>query len=408
MTTYSTTINPIFVPHLTCHDRLLIEVGSAGSGKSHFLVQKFILRIIRAIKGGYQEFFLGLRKTQPAVRKSVFDVVGNYIKVFGLWPRTKVNRTALSYTFPGGSQFFCMGMDDPEKMKSIENLTSVWMEETTEFSYPDYMQIDLRLRGETPSYKQISMSFNPILSNQWIPEQFFDGDNPKTDLKDTTIMRSTWRDNLMLKDDIYTSRLTGLKDKDESLWKIYSEGLWGVLKHMIYSNYDTIAPKDWPEAFDDVWYGMDFNYSLPAAMTEIGSLDGKLFERELIYESGLETPDLIQRLRSLEVHPSSPIYADPSRPDIIATVHRAGFNIKPANNAVKPGIDFVKTHHPKICGDSANLLKEKKSYKLKEDKDGNVLPAEVPVKAFDHLMDAERYALYTHLNPEGKSAVWFM
>ena len=68
----------------------------------------------------------------------------------------------------------------------------------------------------------------------------------------------------------------------------------------------------------------------------------------------------------------------------------------------------MKTHHPKVCGDSENLLKEKKMYKLKEDKDGNVLPAEVPVKEFDDLMDAERYAVYTHLNPESKSSVWFM
>jgi len=406
--TYSTTINPIFVPHLKCHDRFLVEYGSAGSGKSHFLVQKFILRIIKAMKQNYQEFFLGLRKTQPAVRKSVFDVVGNYIRAFGLWSRTKVNKTTLSYTFPGGSQFFCMGMDDPEKLKSIENLTSVWMEETTEFSYPDFMQVDLRLRGETPSYKQIAMSFNPILSNQWIPEEFFDGDNPKTDLKDTTIMRSTWRDNLMLKDEVYTSRLTGLKEKDETLWKIYSEGLWGVLKHIIYSNYDTIDPKDWPAEFDDVWYGLDFGFNHPTALTEIGSLDEELFERELIYESGLETPDVIERLIFLEVHPSAPIYADPSRPDIISWIHNSGFNIKPANNAVKPGIDFVKTHHPKICGDSTNILKEKKTYKLKEDKDGNVLPAEVPVKIFDDLMDAERYAVYTHLNPEGQSKVWFL
>lgn len=408
MATYSTQINPVFIPHLTNRDRILIEYGSAGSGKSHFIAQKLILRIIKAMNNAYQEFFLALRKTQPAVRRSVFALIGNYIRAFGLSSRVRTNKSELSYTFTGGSQIMCMGLDDPEKLKSIENVTSVWMEETTEFSHQDHIQVDLRLRGETPSYKQIILSFNPVLSNQWIPDTFFDGDNPKTDLKDTTIMRTTWRDNMLLKDDVYTGRLTDLKSKDETLWKIYSEGLWGILKHIIYSNYDTIEPKDWPDAFDELWYGMDYGYNHPTALTEIGSLDGELFERELIYETGMETPDIVDRLRYLEIHPSAPIYADPSRPDIIKSIQRADFNIKPANNEVKPGITFVKTHHPQICGDSANLLKEKKNYKLKEDKDGNVLPAEVPVKAFDHLMDAERYALYTHLNPEGQSKVWFM
>ena len=57
-----------------------------------------------------------------------------------------INRTDYSITLPNGTQFLCMGLDDPEKIKSITGLTDAWMEEATEFSMDDFSQINLRIR----------------------------------------------------------------------------------------------------------------------------------------------------------------------------------------------------------------------------------------------------------------------
>ena len=78
-----------------------------------------------------------------------------------------------------------------------------------------------------------------------------------------------------------------------------------------------------------------------------------------------------------------------------------GFNIKPADKAVKPGIDYVKGRPMHITKQSLDLLEEKKLYSWKTTKDGKIL--DEPVKTKDHLMDAGRYAEYTHgkANAEG-------
>ena len=47
-----------------------------------------------------------------------------------------------------------------------------------------------------------------------------------------------------------------------------------------------------------------------------------------------------------------------------------------------------------IHPDCTDTISEMKTYKWKEDRNGNVL--DEPVKFRDHLMDALRYALYTH------------
>jgi phage terminase large subunit len=39
-----------------------------------------------------------------------------------------------------------MGLDDPEKIKSITGLTDAWLEEATVFTLDDFSQVNLRVR----------------------------------------------------------------------------------------------------------------------------------------------------------------------------------------------------------------------------------------------------------------------
>lgn len=393
-----------------CHDRYLLEYGGGGSGKSYRIAQKHLLRIIKAMKKGYREGFLCLCKTSPHVKRSVFALFRNYIDQWKI-PGVKANRAELSYTFPGGSFIFCGGLDDPEKVKSIENITSIWMEEGTQFSLGDFRQLDLRLRGETPSYKQIIISFNPMDDTSWIRDLFFDSEElTKTKIWDdgnsfraqmeaeksdlfATVIQSTWRDNKFI-DDQYTDMLAALKASDPVRWSIYDQGLWTALLERIYVNYEEVA--DWPDDFDEVFYGLDFGYINPTALVEIGVLDGEIYERELIYESKMQNAQRIERLESLGISKSAFIYADPSEPEFIDEIYDAGFNINPANNKVTPGIDFVNTKRPKILASSRHHLDEKRKYKRKADRNGII--KEEPVKDNDHLQDAERYGLYTYFS----------
>ena len=57
-----------------------------------------------------------------------------------------------------GNRLYFAGVDDPEKLKSIEGITSMWIEEATELSLNDFNEIDRRLRGKTKNYKQVILT----------------------------------------------------------------------------------------------------------------------------------------------------------------------------------------------------------------------------------------------------------
>jgi len=412
-----------------CHDRYLLPYGGGGSGKSHEVAQKILLRIEKAVLHGYHEGFLCLRKTSPAVKASIFRLFKIYIDLWGL-EGVKSNKTDLSYTWPGDQFISCGGLDDPEKVKSVERITGVWMEEATQFTLNDFRQLDLRLRGEDiVSYFQIIMSFNPMDDASWINDEFFDSEKaPKLEswsngnsfrvMKTITIeeldkeiemyataIHSTWRDNKWV-DDQYVAMLAALKDSDPEKYSIYDQGLWTALAQRIYVNYEEISEDQWPDTFDEVFYGLDFGYVSPTAMLMIGLKDGAVYEKEVIYEAELNNSDRIALMEWLGVDKNDEIFADPSEPELIDEIYDAGFNIHPANNSVVPGIDLVNRTRVKILTTSLNHLKEKRSYQRKVDKNGHT--KEDPVKENDHLQDAERYALFSRFHKEDEPAIWLL
>jgi hypothetical protein len=100
-------------------------------------------------------------------------------------------------------------------------------------------------------------------------------------------------------------------------------------------------------------------------------------------------------MNQLGVEKSVTILADYSRPEIIAEMNNAGFDVQNANKVVKKGIDNIKTFGV-FCEDSKEIKKEYDNYKWK--KVGDIITDE-PIKLFDDAMDAIRYAV-THIRQE--------
>jgi len=359
--------------------RINVLWGGAGSGKSYAIAQFLILRKL------YKESdkrILVVRKTLPALRITAYQLVLDHLEQYHL--PFRLNRTEMTVSVNSNKMLF-KSLDDPEKIKSYEG-NYLWIEEATEITHRDFMQLNLRLRRHTDGINQMFLSFNPIDEFHWLKTELLD--KRQGDMADHW---STHRDNPFL-DPRYIEELERLKEEDENYYRIYTLGKWGVLKNIIYSNYEIIDK--FPESFDEVIYGLDFGFNNPTALIEIGMKDVEYYEKELLYKTGLTNDDLIGELENLVEDRTSEIYADSAEPARIEEIERAGFNIHPSDKDVKAGIDFVKRHKTYIHRDSVNLISEKKSYKYKEDRNGNVL--EEPVKFRNHAMDAERYALYTH------------
>ncbi|MDQ1329734.1 MAG: Phage terminase, large subunit, family [Candidatus Poribacteria bacterium] len=382
-----TVINDKYYPLLSNHDRYLLLYGGAGSGKSHFAAQKLLVRIIMSMKRGYKEKFLVLRKTQPAVKKSVFALLKHYIEQWELGGITAINKTDMTFTFEGGSEVICGGLDDPEKLKSIEGVTSVWLEEPTELVREDFLQADLRLRGETPSYKQIIFTFNPISWTSWLHSHFFESTQ-----ESSHICHSTYKDNRFL-DREYVKVLESLKDQDETYYQIYCQGLWGILQDLIFTNWKSeYIPTD-DQYYDSILNGLDFGFNHPSALLRVGLKDNELYIFDELYERGLTNNQLIPLVKA-KVPSSQVITADSAEPARIEEFKQAGVKIKPSikgAGSVKADIDWVKRHKIHVHPRCVNTIKELSGYKYKKDKNGNTIDEPVPFN--DDAMAALRYSI---------------
>lgn len=213
-------INDIYYDLLEDNNRYLILYGGSGSGKSIFAVQKILIRCLQL--PGLR--FLVVRKIANTLQNSVFKAFSDLISEYNLSGLVKANKSNLSYHFNNGSEILTTGLDDVEKLKSIQGITSIWIEEATELDKSDFDQLDLRLRGETKGYKQFIISFNPIDETHWIKAELFDNE-----LDNRTIRHSTYLDNKFIDKDyikLLTERIAG----DENLYRIYVKGQWGRIK----------------------------------------------------------------------------------------------------------------------------------------------------------------------------------
>ena len=391
-------INGAFEKALYSKHRYLVLYGGSGSGKSVFAAQKLLMRTVSE----YPHRFLVVRKVGKTLRHSAFALFKSLIKNSELEDDFKINETNMEITHkPTDNKILFSGLDDSEKLKSIADITGIWIEEATELFegktkdgfVSDFDQLDLRLRGETKHYKQIIVTFNPISAHHWIKKKFFDF-TPA----DTLIIKTTYLDNPFC-DAQYKKVMKRLKQNNPDYYKIYALGNWGTLKGLIYPDYEVIDKM--PEYFEKEYIGLDFGYNHPYAIVHIRIDNNNLYVDEIFYEREWENPKVVEWAKSnASWMKKIQIYADSARPDLISEWRVAGFRIEKANKSVFEGINTVKSFNIHITRKSVNILKEIELYAWKVDKDGNSL--DEPVKLNDDAMDAIRYALTPYIAKKGK------
>lgn len=380
---------PVYYPYLENYNkRYLVMIGGGGSGKSYFAGQKIIYRMLKE----KNHKILVTRKVDRTLRHSTFDLLKDVVNMFRCDQYFNYNKTEMGITCNlTNSQIIHKGLDDVEKIKSIQGLTSIWIEEATEITKQDFMQLDIRLRGEMPYYKQIILSFNPIDITHWLYDYFFA--NPSDRIKsNTSVIHTTYKDNPYL-DQEYKEVLEGLIEQDVNYYNIYALGNWGILTGLIYKTF--IIIENYPNSFEETFYGLDFGYNNPTALIQINIKDNNLYIKELLYRTKLTNSDLIDAIKDMNIPKYANIYADSAEPQRIEELCRAGFNVMPAHKSVKDGIDFVKRFKIYTNRENVNLNKENKAYSYKRNKNGETI--DEPIKMNDHCLDAMRYGIFTHL-----------
>ena len=382
--------NDVFYPYYWDRHRYLLLYGGAGSGKSVFAAMKLIYRIVSE---GFGNRFLVVRKVSRTIRQSCFALIRGLITQYGMDSLFRINKTDMEIECINGSTIIFVGIDDEEKVKSIYDITSIWIEEPTELSESEFTQLDLRLRTICKSYKQIMLTFNPISMAHWLKIKFFD-----SCVEGSKILKTTYKHNKFLSPE-YKTVLEALEAQNKNLYRVYALGEWGILKGLIFENVEILdSYKRFDFSNSDCIYGLDFGYNNPMALVKCNIVDGDtVFLTESFYASKETTEDLIAWMGKHLVSKTTPIYCDAAEPDRIETIRRAGYNAFPARKgkgSVNARIDFCKSLHLKSCQSNPNINKEFGSYVWKMD--ANDMPLDEPVKMNDHAMDAFSGAVWTH------------
>ena len=81
--------NSAFKPYLNIDTRYLVFYGGAGSGKSYFIAQRFIYRLIQPTRHN----LLVVRQTGDTNRKSTFPLLKQVISNWNLSKHFKINES---------------------------------------------------------------------------------------------------------------------------------------------------------------------------------------------------------------------------------------------------------------------------------------------------------------------------
>ena len=198
-----------------------------------------------------------------------------------------------------------------------------------------------------------------------------------------------------------------LKTKNLRQWKIYGLGEFAPNDKAVFV-FDIVD--DLSNA-DFVGFGIDFGFSSdPTALVAVYKKGEEIVLEELIYERGMVTNDIVNRMKSLDIQKSEEIWADSAEPRLIEELYRSGFNIKPVTkgkDSIKFGISVMSNYKISILKGSQNLINEMYGYQYATDKYGYV--TDQPEGGLDHLIDAARYCCMMKLSQKavqrGKYAV---
>ena len=356
--------------------RIVINQGGTRSGKTYSTLQVLCEYCQRNRDSG--AIISVIRKTLPALKGSAYRDFLEILQREGWYSENDHNKSEMYYNL-FGNLFEFISVDQPQKIRGRKR-TICFINEANELTWEDFFQLNIRTSDK------IIVDYNPSDEFHWIYEKL-------QIREDADFFVSTYLNNPFLPQELI-DEIELLRQANDNYWRVYGLGERGISQETVYTHW---SYGEFPEDCE-VAYGVDFGYNVPSTVVKIGFKEASCYVSEALYETKLTTNDLIERLKGLGIERSDELFCDNAEPKTIEELCRAGYNAKPAEKDVYAGIQKVKSMPLIVTPESANLIKEIKSYKWKLDKNGKIHPDEVPVKFNDHAMDAMRYGIYTKLN----------
>ena len=365
----TTAINKI----LKLKKRVKIIQGGTSAGKTFGILP---ILIDKATRTPRLEISI-VAESIPHLRRGALKDFLNIMKWTNRFFDNRYNKSLLRYEFANGSYIEFFSADDSSKLRGARR-DILYINECNNVAFNSYNELSIRTKSD------IYLDFNPA-NEFWVHTEL-------KDEVDSDFLILTYKDNEAL-DYRIVKEIEKNKAKSktsaywENWWRVYGEGLVGMLEGVVFSNWKVIDKI--PNEAKLLGYGVDFGYSVdPSTIIEVYNLDGKRILNEICYETGLVNTEIAKRMKSEVI-----AYADSSEPKSIEEIRRTGQKIKGVTkgaDSINFGIQIMQSQSYLVTSKSANLIKELRSYCWDKDRKTGAQIGK-PVDYMNHAIDAVRY-----------------
>ncbi|MEW4100029.1 PBSX family phage terminase large subunit [Bacillus altitudinis] len=402
-------VNPHFRKFLFDWDqKFQFLVGGYGSSKSYHIALKLILKLLDEKRTA-----LVIREVYDTHRDSTFSLFEEIVNDLGLDHVIQCRTSPLMLKFHNGSRIIFKGLDKPEKLKSINNISIIWIEECSEVKYEGFKELLGRLRHPTLDLHMI-LSTNPVGQDNWTYRHFFKDDQNNRfildderlykertiAINDTYYHHSTAEDNLFLPVS-YIKQLDELKEYDPDLYRIARKGHFGINGIRVLPQFEVQPHEDVMLAISNInrpllREGMDFGFvdSYNAVVRLAVDHEKKyLYIYWEYYDRGKTDDVTVEDLKEF-IETKELIKAD-NEQKTIAYFRKMGYNMVAAHKFQGSRLQYtkkIKRFKKIFCSDSCkNTIYELQPLTYKTDKRGNIIEDEFQIDP--HTFSAIWYAL---------------
>jgi phage terminase large subunit len=380
--------------------RYFVVTGGRGSGKS-YSVNSFLLLLTYEV--GHVILFT--RYTLTSAHVSIIPEFIDKIETADLSQDFYITKDEI-VNLKTGSKILFKGIKTSSgtqtaNLKSLAGITTWVLDEAEELVDEDvFDKIDFSIRDKSKQNRVI-LVLNPTTKEHFIYKKFFEskGIEPDSNLinGNTTYIHTDYKDNIEYLSESFIAQIENIRENNKEKYRHVILGGWlDKAEGVVFTNwklgkFEEVAPSI---------YGQDFGFSIdPTTLiqTSIDKSNKRIYVKELVYKSKLTTSEIFEL--NQRYCDNQLIIADSAEPRLIHELRIRGNNIKETikgAGSVTAGLSLMQDYELIIDPDSTNVVKELNNYTWSDKK------SDTPVDAFNHAIDALRYAVYFQLHKLSK------
>ena len=362
--------------------KIVAMISGTGSGKTFMGA----LWLYREIQKYPKDAFLVVSPTYLMFDRVVLPMAKGLLDELTHGVYRAVEKT---YILPTGGKVFFGSADNPLTLEGV-HVRAAWMDEAGQMKREAW---DVVLRRTGFHGGRVLITTTPY-NLGWLKTEVFDrwkaGDSNYDVIQFPSIENPYYP-----REEFERAK----RDLPDWMFRMFYLGEFARPEGLVYDCFNPSVhlvepfdiPKDWPRVI-----GVDFGYNNPfAAIWLAVDPDNNVFAYKEYYQREKLPSEAGEEIKRMcEGERIDAVVCDPSRPEAIEELRQLGLPAQSGNNVVLHGIQKVSEKMQSkqlfFFRGLENTLNEIEAYSWKVT---NGAKQEQPVKEFDHLMDAMRYAI---------------